>query len=52
MKEPEYTRQQLLKSKTFAGQAQVLAAVLSKDKTYTKKQAATLVKNFLLRSVN
>lgn len=49
--EPKFTKEQLVKSKAFSRQRDILMAILDADKTYTKAQVENLVSEFLKRKV-
>lgn len=49
--EPRYTREQLAGSKESLAPRDVLAAVLEKEKTYTKAEAEKLCREFMEREV-
>ena len=49
--EPVFTKEQLVHSKAFSHQKDILMAILDADKTYTKAQVEKLVSEFLKRKV-
>jgi len=49
--EPVFTKDQLVNSKAFSHQKDILMAILDADKTYTKAQVEKLVSEFLKRKV-
>lgn len=49
--EPVFTKDQLVNSKAFSRQRDILMAILDADKTYTKAQVENLVSEFLKRKV-
>ncbi len=46
-----FTKEQLVQSKAFSHQKDILMAILDADKTYTKAQVEKLVSEFLKRKV-
>lgn len=51
-KAPKYTKQQVLKSKTYMAYYDVFAVALEDGKEYTKEQLEKIKDNFLNRPVN
>ncbi len=45
--EPTYTKQNLLSSKKYANQKDLVNALLEDDKKYTLKEVDTILKNYL-----
>jgi hypothetical protein len=52
VQEPSYTKEQMIRSKRFAGQRDLLEALLSNDESYTCKQADAILQGFLKGKVN
>ena len=50
--EEKYTKSQIIKSKTFRGNKDVVDAVLKQDKSYTKQEVNKIIENFKKGKVN
>lgn len=50
-KEPKFTKEQLIKSKMYRHQIDVLNVVLEEDKTYSISETDKLINDFLKRKV-
>ena len=50
--EPEYSKNELLKSEKYAGYADVLTAVLDDDALYTKSEVDKALKSYLNKPIN
>lgn len=50
-KEPKFTKEQLIKSKMYRHQIDVLKVVLEEDKTYSISETDKLINDFLKRKV-
>ncbi|MCW2277734.1 hypothetical protein [Heliophilum fasciatum] len=48
---PKFTKEQLLSAKAFAGQRDILNALLEEGKLYTADEVAQMVTDFLSREV-
>lgn len=50
-KEPKFTKEQLIKSKMYRHQIDILKIVLEEDKTYSIPETDKLINDFLKRKV-
>jgi len=50
-KEPKFTKEQLIKSKMYRHQIDILKVVLEEDKTYSISETDKLINDFLKRKV-
>lgn len=52
VQEPSYTKEQLIRSRRYAGKRDLLEALLANDESYTCKQADAILQGFLKGKVN